>query len=126
MTSSSNVVDFEDLDVYDVFAALRARALARRDDWVGVYERSRPYVSNAEIDSYIRDARGKLRWVDRIDSGAVVIKTNFASFPKLDSYCYNRHEDNGWGAMEAVRDYLLRRKAVTETKSEESDAAGQN
>lgn len=105
--SSSTVVNFEGLDVYDVFVALRSRAMVKHSGWVDLYERSRPFMSKEVIDSYIRDARGKLGWVDRIDGGAVVIKTNFSSFPMLDSYCYNRPEDNGRGSMEAVRDHLL-------------------
>ena len=108
--ASKTIINFEGLDIYDVFVALRARARARRGDWVDFYERSRPHISNEEIDTLIRDRRGNLTYVDRIDGGAVVLKTNFASFPNLDSYCYNRFEDNGFGAMESVRDFLLRRK----------------
>jgi hypothetical protein len=56
-------VSFEGLDINDVFVALRARATAKHGGWVQLYERSRPHFSQTEIDSYIRDASGRLTYV---------------------------------------------------------------
>lgn len=103
---STTTVSFEGLDINDVFVALRSRATVKHSGWVDHYTRSRPHFSQGMIDSYIRNASGKLTYVDRIDNGIIVLKVHFGSFPMLDSYCYNRPEDNGRGAMESVQQYL--------------------
>lgn len=104
----STKIDFTGFDVEDVFVALRARARFGRHggSWTDMYETSRPWVTKSEVDMYIRNKSGNLQYVDRVDGGAVVIKVNFATFPELDSYAYDRFEDNGPGAMKSVRDYL--------------------
>lgn len=93
-------VDFTGLNLDDTFVALRARAAFVRGDWQGMYHRSRECFSSEQIKGTIGSG-----WVDRIDGGGVIIKTSFTNFPLLDPYCYDR--DNGAGAMQAVRDFLL-------------------
>ncbi len=105
-----STLSFEGLDINDVFVALRARAVVKNSGWTNLYERSRPFFSQNEIDAYIRDSSGKLTYVDRIDGGAVVMKIHFGTFPHLDSSNYNRPADNGPGAMESVLEYLLQCK----------------
>ncbi len=96
----STIVDFTGLDMNDVFVALRARAKSPYGGWQDLYARSRPHYTDEMIRSTIGSG-----WVDRIDGGGVIIKTSFHTFPKLDSYTYDR--DNGTGAMKSVRDFLL-------------------
>lgn len=92
-------VDFTGLSLEDTFVALRARAAFRHGDWQGVYHRSRTSYSSQQIKETIGSG-----WVDRVDGGAVIIKTGFTQFPLLDPYTYDR--DNGAGAMKSVRDFL--------------------
>lgn len=100
-------VDFTGLDMDDAFVALRARAAFPRGDWQNVYLRSRPLYSHEQIRETIGSG-----WVDRVDGGSVIIKTSFRSFPQLDPYTYDR--DNGAGAMQSVRDFLLSQKESTD------------
>ena len=104
---SNRTVDFTGLDLDDTFVALRARAAFRLGNWQDMYYRSRPHYSHEQI----RDTIGS-GWVDRIDGGAVIIKTSFHNFPQLDSYTYDH--DNGMGAMRSVRDFLLAQKESTD------------
>lgn len=103
---SSSVVDFTGLNLDDTFVALRARAAFYRGDWKDMYKRSRECFSS----EHIKDTIGS-GWVDRIDGGNVVIKTNFRTFPLLDPSTYDR--DNGAGAMRSVRDFLVYQQSLS-------------
>ena len=93
-------VDFTGLNLDDTFVALRARAAFKNGDWQGMYHRSREFFSSEQIKGTIGSG-----WVDRIDGGGVIIKTSFTDFPLLNPCTYDR--DNGAGAMQSVRDFLL-------------------
>lgn len=83
----------------------------KNSGWINLYERSREFFTNSQIESYIMDASKRLTYVDWIDDGSVVLKIHFATFPELDSYCYNRPEDNGPGAMQSVLEYLRQKES---------------